>query len=246
MATKLPPRGFDGCPTGLPPVPEAGSFPPQYLGVSSSRTLYFQGSCIPLCLSSPRPAIILSLIMIFPGVPFYLRYRGGSTQLFYILPRFAHPWDSAALLSRLASCCAACSPGHACPSASPWHQLPHSSHISSHSRKKLWNQIPFRGLRTPRHSSYFSKSLTFMNSYKEHMYSSVSVILVFWTLFECKLFGFRLCVLWGLLILLTYMGLVKCYLGNFFPVCVAWWSINWTYECPIKNNVSFCSLSLHG
>lgn len=152
---------------------EAGTLPPRYVGVASPRTLHFQGCGIALCLFRPRPAVTFALITVFTGVPSYLRHSGGSTQLRYILLGSAHPWDSVAaplpcLSGAVCGVSAACLPG----------TDPHPSHTSSHSLKKLWT---LQGLRTPRHSSYFSNSLTFMNSDKEHMCSSVSVILVLGT-----------------------------------------------------------------
>jgi hypothetical protein len=67
----------------------------------------------------------------------------------------------------------------------------HPCQLSSHSIKKLLNQIPTG---PPHHSNYFSDSSTFVNSYKECISPSTSGVLIFCTLFDCKLSEFRLCV----------------------------------------------------
>lgn len=125
-------------------------------------------------------------------------------------PDRSPPWASTARSSQLVaySMSLVCLP----PSWTPTHIPP----TPPTPRQGAFESNSFR---TPSCLSYFSDSLTFVNSYKEYIYiysPPVSAILVFWTLFECKLFGvqtlcpLRICFLWT-------WGLVKCYLDNFFP-----------------------------
>lgn len=125
-------------------------------------------------------------------------------------PDLSRPWGSTTPSSQLVPCSMplACLPPFWTP-----------THIPPTPPTPLQGAFESNSFRTPSRSSYFGDSLTFTSSYKEYIYP-VSIILVFWTLFECKLFRVQtLCPL-RIYFFMDMESVVKCSLNNSFPVCV--------------------------